>query len=320
MTFARASATLASAMRILPKLILALTSVLAVVPATAGSLYVVNGFGQFGTVDVSTGAFQQIGPAMPLGSQGLVPGPGGSLLSLDFSGNLLSINTATGVSTLIGPTGLADCSFPPDSPCGPHSSNSLAAVNGRLFVTDFDNNLYNIDPLTGATTLLGPTGIPPIPFTPAVFNPDGSFNYFDEALFGANGNLYATFDAGTFNPLTLAGTEVIPGSLYRINPDSGVATLIGPTHFNLGAAAALNGAYYAFDDGRSKIVSLDLSTGATVDVGDFDPAAGIVTGAASVPEPASTTLAALGLAALVFTGWRRRSYCPELRADADPMP
>jgi hypothetical protein len=65
-----------------------------------------SGSGQSGTVDLGTGAFHPIGPETPPGSTGLVPGPNGSLLTLNVDGNLASINPATGVTSLIGSTGL----------------------------------------------------------------------------------------------------------------------------------------------------------------------------------------------------------------------
>ncbi len=158
---------------------------------------------------IATGAFTQIGPGVE-GSQGLVSGSNGSLFTLAFTGTLNSINPTTGVATVIGPTGLADCSTPPISSCGPHSSNAFASVGGRIYATDFANNLYGVDATTGAASLIGPTGIPALPFTPITVNPDGTFNAYDEALFGANGKLYATFDAFTVDPNTYTPMLVQP--------------------------------------------------------------------------------------------------------------
>ena len=80
-----------------------------------------NGLGEFGVMNLDTGAFRQIGSTVP-GSQGLAYGPNGSLFTLAFSGALNSINPATGVSTVIffGATGLRNGRTPPASPCGPH--------------------------------------------------------------------------------------------------------------------------------------------------------------------------------------------------------
>jgi len=276
------------------------------IPASADSVYVVNSNSQFGAVDLGTGAFQQIGPDMPEAGTGLAPGPNGSLLTLAVSGNLDAINPATGVTTVIGPTGLGDCSFP-TSPCGPNSASTIAALGGTIYATDLANNLYRVNPLTGTATLLGPTGIPPLPFTLLATNPDGTFNAYDQALFSANGKLYATFDAFTVNSTTFTlGTVVIPDHLYQIDPATGIAALLGTTDLNLSAVADVNGTFYAFNSGTGQIVTLDLANGKTSFVGDFDPAAGIVTGASPAPEPTSIALAVFGIAGLVVYRRRRR--------------
>jgi outer membrane protein assembly factor BamB len=231
----------------------------------------------------------------------LVSGPNGQLLSLGFSGILNSIDPATGATTRIGPTGLVDCSDPFSSPCGPKSANALGSVGGQIYATDFDNRLYQVNPLTGVAALIGPTGIPALPFTPLTTNPDNTFNAYDESLFGANGNLYAAFDAFTvsLDTFTLASI-VIPPNLYRIDPKTGATTLIGATTLNLSAVAAADGVFYAFIGGTNQVVTLDLATGHTSLVTDFDPSIGIVTGAVATPEPASVALAALGFAGLAL--------------------
>ena len=288
------------------KLIIPLTAVLFTVPASAASVYIFNATGQFGTIDVATGAFQQIGPNMPEGAMGLAQGPNGSLLTLAFSGNLTSIDPATGLTSVIGPTGLTACATPAD-PCGPTGTNTAGGLDGRVYVTDLSNNLYRVNPLTGGTTLIGPTGIPPLPFTPLSENPDGTFNAYDEALFGANGKLYATFDAFTVDSTTFTlGSVLIPDNLYQIDPTTGMATVIGPTDLNLAAVANVNGTFYAFNDGTSQIVTLDVTNGNTNVVTDFDPAVGLVLGAAPTPEPVSIALFGIGATAIALCRWRRR--------------
>ena len=66
-------------------LILPLAVVLLTVPASADSVYVINLAQQFGTVNLTTGAFNPIGPGLLEGSGGLIPGPGGTLLTLTDS-------------------------------------------------------------------------------------------------------------------------------------------------------------------------------------------------------------------------------------------
>jgi hypothetical protein len=273
--------------------------------ASAGSLvYVENGF-QFGTVDLASGAFTAIGPGTPEGVTGLAAAPNGSLLTLSFSGDLESINPANGAVTIVGATGLGDCSLL-SSPCGPTSANTIAALGGKIYATDYQNKLYTVNPVTGATTPIGLTGMPGITFVPLSTNADGSFNIFDEALFAADGKLFATFDTGAVDILTPNPTltPVIAPNLYQIDPATGVATLIGPTAFGLSAAVELNGAAYAFSAPLRGVVALDLATGKTTFVSNLDPAVGIITGAAPTPEPASIALAALGM--IGFAVCRRR--------------
>ncbi|MDQ2844461.1 MAG: hypothetical protein M3Y72_26130 [Acidobacteriota bacterium] len=280
------------------KLIVSLALFLLAIPASADSVvYVVNTSQQFGTINLDTGAFAQIGPNTPEGEQGLVPGPNGSLLTLTYSGNLDAINPATGATIVIGPTGLASCAAP-TSPCGPTAANAFAELGGTLYATDFQNHLYRVNPLNGAATLIGPTGVPALPITPGTTNPDGSVNFFDEALFNANGKLYATFDTGKGSPSGV--TPVIPAHLYQIDPSTGLTTLIGPTTFSLNTAIELNGTVYAFENMTSQVVTLNLANGNTTFFSNFDTSAGEIGGASPVPEPVSTALAAVGLTAILI--------------------
>ncbi|HSU31218.1 MAG TPA: hypothetical protein VLJ11_08280 [Bryobacteraceae bacterium] len=298
-------------MRTRPKLMLLLAFLLFAVTASADSVYVIsmnlaNGNRQFGTVDLSAGAFQQIGPATPdIEYRGLVPASNGSLLTLSFAGNLTSINPATGLPTVIGPTGLSDCSTP-GSPCGPNSAGVLAGLGGTLYATDFSQNLYTVNPATGAAKLIGATGIPPVPFVSHfTSNPDGSANVFEATLFAANGKLYATFDTNTLDPATGQITHELPNNLYQLDPNTGVGTLVAPTTQTLTAAAEVNGTTYAFDIETQQLLTLDLANGHTSVVTDVDPVLGYVEGAAPTPEPVSIGLAISGIAAIGVCRLRR---------------
>ncbi len=275
-----------------------LALILLTTSASAGPIvYVVTGNQQFGTVDLFSGAFSQIGPNTPEGEDGLVPGPNGSLLTLTFSGNLDSINPATGITSLVGATGLADCSNFPVSPCGPTSANYLAVLGGTIYATDISNNLYTVNPLTGAVTLIGPTGIPAVPAIPDSPNPDGTFNAFDESLFSAGGNLFATFDAIKINPSPFTVTPVISPALYEINPTTGHTTLIAPTALTIGAVVDVNGTFYAFNNMAGQVATLNLANGNTTAVSNFPPDGGLLVQGASpdAPEPASFVLVGIGI-------------------------
>jgi hypothetical protein len=86
---------------------------------------------QFGAVDLHSGAFLPIGAGLPPDvGDGLVQGPGTSLLSLGFAGNLDAIDPFTGKTSVVGATGLGDCSTPA-SPCGPNSANWIGLFDGH---------------------------------------------------------------------------------------------------------------------------------------------------------------------------------------------
>src|SRR5215471_5558561 len=131
--------------------------------SAAPLVYVVTASQQFGTVDLANGHFQPIGNGTPDGLSNLVWWHG-SLLSLATTGtdagDLVKINPATGEETVIGQTGLGFNAF------------DLAKVRGRLYLTDFSNNLYSVDAGSGVATPTSATGMPPDPTIPFTTNSD----------------------------------------------------------------------------------------------------------------------------------------------------
>jgi len=115
--------------------------------ATADSTaYVVQQSGLFGTVDLNTGAFSNIG------SLGITPaGLGvvnGTLFTANYNNSnetLYSINTANGNLTTIGSSTLSLIDF--------------GSTTTGLYGIGADSNLYSINPTTGTDTLIGSTGI-----------------------------------------------------------------------------------------------------------------------------------------------------------------
>jgi PEP-CTERM motif len=286
-----------------PKHLVFIALAFTTVPALADDVYVVTSNAQFGVVDLSTGSFTEIGSGLPEASTGLIAGPNGSLLTLAYSGNLDAINPATGQVTSSVPTGLGSCTGPGSGQCGANSANNVAELNGTVYVTDFLNNLYKLNPITGAKTLVGSTGVPAVSPMPYSLNPEGQINLFGEALVGAKGSLYATFFTLTADPNTFAPTPAMPDHLYQIDPATGATVNLdpsNPTTFGLDTIVDVNGTYYTFADAFGEIDTINLSSGVTTTVGSFDPGStGLIFGAIATPEPGTVALMALGVILLI---------------------
>ena len=236
------------------------------------SAYVITATSQFGTVDLRTGEFVPIRLSQNLADlgigAGLVQGPGRSLLSLAFSGDLYKIDRLTGEVSRVGDngTGLADCSLP--GSYAPNCANFIGEVNGRFYATDFDQNLYSVNPRTGAAKLIGPTGVPPLSFAPFREDPDlpGSFDVYAESLFSVRGKLYALFSTTAVNFETGTNTPLIEAKIYQINPATGETTQGALTNPGLSSIANVNERIYGFDAFTDQVVTLNLTTGQTTPV------------------------------------------------------
>jgi hypothetical protein len=207
------------------------------------------------------------------------------LLGVSFAGNLDSLNPATGAISVIGATGLG--------PALATAAFATGELNGTVFETDGSNNLYTVNTTTGLASIIGATGLPPCP---SVTDPD---DIGDEALFAAGGKLYLTFDA--YDAITNAVVDA--PELYQIDPTTGAATLIGPTAFGIDAALQVNGTVYGFT-WENTVLSLNLANGSSTFVTNYDSNAVDILGAAPTPEPASSALIGIGIAALLIS--RRR--------------
>jgi len=127
-------------------------------PAT--SAYAIDGWGEIGALDLTTGHFTKIGNGLygsgygPSRGLGAVKVDGQYRLFAassagDKGGTLWSIQTATGQATLIGTSGI--------------TYNALGSTSAGLFALGYDpgsttEKLYSISPATGVTTAIGPSG------------------------------------------------------------------------------------------------------------------------------------------------------------------
>ena len=241
--------------------------------STDPQAYVVTFNGEFGSVDLATGAFHQIGPDTP-GIMADLVWSNGTLFSLVTTGpnigSLAKIDPATGQVTIIGPTGLGYDAF------------SLGGVGGKLYLTNFNigggfQNLYSVDPGTGAATLIGPTRVPADSVPPFTPNANGWINLCDETIYGVNGKLYVTYDSYAQDPSPSSPTYLEtatnnPPALYQVDPTTAATVDIGDTSEYLDAVTGVGGNMFAFKvlvvnwtkfgpHARTQLLSIDLTTG-----------------------------------------------------------
>jgi hypothetical protein len=117
--------------------------------AHAGEVaFVTNFIGQFGTMDLGTGAFTPIGPGLTNSIDGIGGRPGGPFYGVDsVTGHLIKVY-GDGASVDVGDTGTG-ANF---GPTGVSINSSL--TTGALYAIDFSNNLLSIDPNTAAVVSL----------------------------------------------------------------------------------------------------------------------------------------------------------------------
>jgi hypothetical protein len=231
--------------------------------------------GQFGTMDLSSGAFTAIGPGDPSGFDGILAAPGG-FWAVNGNNELVLLNAQTGLETAIGNLGVGISVFG-------------GMAGGAGYAVDFANDLYRVDLNSGAATLIGSMGLPapaPPPFA------------FGDSLVGAGSTLYYTFE--TANP-----ASPVASTLYTVNTSTGAATPVGLTGASvIVGSGIIDNTLYGFTGFNSQaIVTIDLATGLAT-AGASTPV--IVFGAAqAVPEPASVALLAIG--AVIAAGYGRRT-------------
>jgi hypothetical protein len=249
------------------------------------TVYVAGVSNEFGTLDLTTGAFTRIGTMFLPGGDaifGMGFGADGKLYGLDSqtNANLWSINVTNGDVTNIGPIG--------QSVIG-----STADAAGKMFALSQSANnslFFTLNPPSLATNVVGPTGIQ------------------GDGLAAVNAAGTAMF-AGIVSGLT--------DHIASVDLKTGIATDLGNSGFSLFTGLFVHRTLYGFDGNNFAIVTIDTTTGAGTQVGTYslpngDAIDAVATPLASaVPEPPT---AALGLCATGVLGsfgvmrHRRRSH------------
>jgi hypothetical protein len=207
----------------------------------------------FGTIDLNTGVFSQLGPTAIGGNfqeplSGMAEANGtlyGAAEGTNDNGQLYTINPANGTLTRVGATLL--------------SVDDFGSTPTGLFVVDSFGTLYSINPASGAATLIGSTGL--------VLGGSRALSTNASSLYFADG-----------------------GSLYTLNTSTGLPTLIGPSGASLTALLQENGTLYGASEAFAPSLSVDTvdpTTGAAT-IGPDVTGAGVtsVTGFAPFPVQA----------------------------------
>lgn len=173
----------------------------------------INGF-MFGSIDTTTGAFS------PIGATGLIDNTTG--LSVDpttetfylttygTSNALYTVNPATGVATFV--TGINTTGIMIDI---------AIDRNGQMYGHNIsDDSLYLIDKTTGATTLLGATGMA------ANFAQGMDFDYETDTLYGTVYTGGGTGAFVSFDLTTGAANTIVSTTAWNLEGEMAVASAI----------------------------------------------------------------------------------------------
>ncbi|MBU1661291.1 MAG: carboxypeptidase-like regulatory domain-containing protein, partial [Chloroflexi bacterium] len=122
-------------------------------------------------------------------------------------------------------------------------------VNGLVYVADTGNIMYELDPATGAVLDTYPVTAPP-----------GGETYSGMALDPTSGMVYAS------------STNISTSSIFTVDVETGIATLIGPitgSACNIAIAIDGTGQIYGYDICTDDFWAIDKNTGAGTSIGSI---------------------------------------------------
>ena len=187
--------------------------------------------GQFGTIDLTTGAMSLLGtPSNNFGFTAGLGEVGGTLYTAGYNagGTLYTVNPKSGALNAVGDSSIIFFSLG-STTTGLYAAGWPAGTNIN---TQPPLYFYSIDPRTAAARQIGPFGVTP-----------GFYNW--------------SFSSGS-STLYFVDYE----NLYSIDPNSGAATVIGGTGQVLTGLAYVNGTLYSATNGPKTVWTLNPASGA----------------------------------------------------------
>ena len=207
--------------------------------------------GDFGVLDLDTGAFNKCGNSgLTLGGLGV--GVANSLYTAQYH----SLSGITTVYTLA----------PSDGALTPVETDSISAVGvfgstkpGTLYAVDFTGELYSVNPLNAVATMIGPTDVPMT---------------VDVGMSTGSSTLYLSHKS----------------MLYRVDTKTGRARKIGPASDSITSMVMIDGVLYgATQANPPALVTLDTTTGASTPVATISGETTYAYGLAPAPKQKSRT-------------------------------
>jgi hypothetical protein len=199
----------------------------------------------FGVVDLTTGGYSLCGTSSAL-LAGLAEDSAGNVYGGGFQGNAFySVNPANGALTLIAYAGFAYW--------------GTGSTTHGVYALDGSFNLYSVDTATGATKLIGSTGLAPGKYW---------------GMSTGSGKLYLEND----------------GTLYSLNTGSGKAKLIGSGSNEIGGLVYTGGELYGGSVSDPPVVWLiNRTNGSQTEVSTIENEANSTFGLAPAPKHSKGT-------------------------------
>jgi hypothetical protein len=227
--------------------------VLAASPMRANdSAYFITTGGQFGTIDLNTGATTLLGTSSNSALAGLGEVGGTLYTAGSTGGTLYTVNPKSGALNAVGPSSIIYWALG-STTTGLYAAGWPAGTNIQ---SPPPLSFYSIDPRTGGATLIGPFGLSP--------------------------GFYAWCFSNGSPTLYFADYE----NLYSIDTNSGNATVIGGTSgLIISGLSFVNGKLYAASNSPNVVVTLDPTSGAATNSANFKDTA--IAGLAATTPPVS---------------------------------